>query len=290
MKDFKNKVAVITGGAGGIGYAFAERSVKEGMKVVIADIRPEALAQAEQKLKKLGGEVISVVTNVREAAQVEALFQQAVKAFGKVNLLFNNAGVFASGLAWETSIEEYRWVIEANLMSVIYGIKFFVPQMIQLGEECHVINVASEAGIATTPGFCTYSTTKHAVVALTECLYLDLLSHQIPNVGVTLVMPGFIQSDVMNPDKVAPSTAVAKELAGRLQDPVFNGIEMMMRQGVDAGMPAEVAADLVFRAIQNKDLYLLPNAEPHLPSARLIADGRISAQNHWAEILGVPQG
>ncbi len=287
MKDFKNKVAVITGGASGIGYAFAERAVQEGMKVVIADIRPEALTQAEQKLKASGGDVISVPTNVREAGQIESLFQKTLQAFGKVNLIFNNAGVFATGLAWATSIEEYQWAVDVNLMSVIYGIKYFVPHMIQNGEECHVINVASNAGLGSSPGFCMYSTTKHAVVALTECLYQDLLVHQIPNVGVTLVMPGFVQSDVMNPDKVAPSEIVAQELAGRLQDPVFNGIEMMMRQGVEAGMPAATAADLVFRAIQNNDLYVSPSAEPHLPGSRMIAEGRITCQNNFPKLLGM---
>lgn len=285
MKDFKSKVAVVTGGASGIGFAFAQRAVEEGMKVVIADIRPEALAEAEKKLKALGGEVISMQVDVTKPDQVEVLAAKAVEVFGRVNLVFNNAGVFASGLAWETSLEEYRWVVDTNLMSVIYGIKAFVPRMIAQGDACHVINVASAAGLSTTPGFCTYSTTKHAVVALTECLYQDLVTHQIPNVGVTLVMPGFVQSDVMNPDKIAPSPAVAKELAARLNDPIFNGIEGMMRQGVDVGMPAATAADLVFNAIRNNELYVLPNAEPHLPTCKAIADGRTSARNHIQAIL-----
>jgi len=281
MKDFKSKVAVVTGGASGIGFAFAQRAVEEGMKVVIADIRPEALAEAEKKLKALGGEVISMCVDVTRPEQVDALAAKAVEVFGRVNLVFNNAGVFASGLAWETSLEEYRWAVDTNLMSVIYGIKSFVPRMIAQGGECHVINVASAAGLSTTPGFCTYSTTKHAVVALTECLYQDLPTHQIPNIGVTLVMPGFVQSDVMNPGKIAPTKAVAKELEARLNDPVFNQIEGMMRQGVDAGMPAATAADLVFTAIRKNELYVLPNAEPHLPTCKAIAEGRISAQNSF---------
>jgi len=205
MKEFKGKGAVVTGGASGIGFAFAQKALQEGMKVVIADIREAALKEAEQKLKAGGGEVLAVLTDVTKPEQIEALAEKALAAYGKVNLLFNNAGVFASGLSWETSIEEYRWVIDSNVMSVIYGIKTFVPMMIKQGDECHVINVASAAGLSTTPGFCTYSTTKHAVVALSEVLYLDLVSHQVPNIGVTLVMPGFVQSDVMNPNKVSPT-------------------------------------------------------------------------------------
>ena len=284
MKEFKNKVAVITGGAGGIGLALAERAVQEGMKVVIADIRQPALAEAEAKLRAAGGDVTSLVINVRRVEDIQALFQKAIDTYGKVNLLVNNAGVFASGLTWATSVEEYRWVVDVNLMSVIYGITTFVPHMIAGGEECHVVNIASGAGILTSPGFCTYSTAKHAVVALSECLYLDLLTHQVPNVGVTLVMPGYVQSDVMNPDKVAPSPAVAQELGGRLQDPVFNGVEMMMRQGVEAGMPAATAADLVFHAIEEKDLYLAPNGAAHLDGARLIAQGRVECQNFFPQM------
>jgi NAD(P)-dependent dehydrogenase (short-subunit alcohol dehydrogenase family) len=285
MNDFKSKVAVVTGGASGIGYAFAERAVQEGMQVLIADIRPEALAEAEKKLKAAGGEVIAMCVDVRQADQVEALAVKAVEAFGKVNLIFNNAGVFASGLAWETSLDEYRWAIETNLMSVVYGIKSFVPRFLAQGDECHVINVASAAGITCSPGFCMYSTTKHAVVALTEALYLDLFTHQIPNVGVTLVMPGYVQSDVMNPDKVAPNPAVAAELVARLEDPVNGAVEMMMRQGVEEGMPAATAADLVFTAIRDNELYVLPNAEPTLPAAKLVAEGRISAQNRYPQYL-----
>lgn len=284
MKEFKNKVAVITGGAGGIGLALAEHAVQEGMKVVIADIREATLAEAAAKLRAAGGDVTTVVINVRRAEDIQALFQKAIDTYGKVNLLINNAGVFASGLSWATSIEEYRWVVDVNLMSVIYGITTFVPHMIQNGEECHVVNVASNAGLATSPGFSTYSTTKHAVVALTECLYQDLLTHQVPNVGVTLVMPGFVQSDVMNPDKVAPSPAVAQELGARLQDPVFGGIEMMMRQGVEAGMPAATAADLVFQAIEENELYVSPNAAPHLDAARLIAQGRVECHNFFPQM------
>ena len=287
MKDLKDKVAVITGGAGGIGYAFAQRAVEEGMKVVLSDIREESLAAAEEKLKALGGDVCCVQTDVRDPEQVEQLAQKAVETFGKVNLIFNNAGVFATGLAWETSIEEYQWAIETNLYSVIYGIKAFVPRMIQQGDECHVINIASAAGLSPTVGFCMYSTTKAAVVALTESLYLDLLTHQISNIGVTLVMPGFVQSDVMNPEKVAPSQDIADELPARLDDPIFNQIEMMMRAGVTDGMPAAAAAELVFNAIKNNDLYVLPNAEPSLPAAKAVADGRIGAVNVFPEMYGM---
>lgn len=279
MKQFKDKVAVVTGGASGIGYAFAERAVQEGMKVVIADVRPAALAEAEKKLKACGGDVLAVVTDVTKYEQVQALAKKTLDAFGQANIIFNNAGVFCSGVAWETSVELYKWVIDSDLMSVIYGIKAFVPQMIQQGDECHVVNVASGAGIITSPGFSTYSTTKHAVVALSDVLAHDLATHQIKNVGVTVVMPGYVQSDVMNPDKMAPNKAIADELALRLHDPVNNGVEAGMRAGVEAGMPALQAADMVFRAIREGQQYVLPNMEPLTEYAKAVGFCRATGQN-----------
>ncbi|MFN8628156.1 MAG: SDR family NAD(P)-dependent oxidoreductase [Candidatus Binatia bacterium] len=281
MKELKSKVAVITGGAGGFGLGIAQQAVVEGMKVLIADVRPEALHEVENELTAAGGEVRSMCVDVRQAEQMEALAEMAVKAFGRVNLIFNNAGVFASGVAWETSIEVYRWVIDTNLMSVIYGIKSFVPRMIAQGDECHVVNVASGAGLMAGAGYCTYSATKHAVLALSECLYQDLVTRHVSNIGVTVVMPGYIRTDVMNPDKSAPTESVAKELAARRSEPASRATEKLMRQGVETGMPAARAAELVFDAIRNDDLYALPNAEPFLPFAKVVADGRVSARSPY---------
>ncbi|MCX8499925.1 MAG: SDR family NAD(P)-dependent oxidoreductase [Caulobacteraceae bacterium] len=123
MDSFNDKVAVITGGASGIGLALAHGAIQRGAKLVIADIRDEPLAQALAELTAAGGDVLAIKTDVSKYEEVEALAQAAVNRFGKVNLIFNNAGVFASGLTWETSIEEYDWVIGVNLKSVINGIK-----------------------------------------------------------------------------------------------------------------------------------------------------------------------
>jgi NAD(P)-dependent dehydrogenase (short-subunit alcohol dehydrogenase family) len=286
MDRFNDKVAVITGGASGIGLALAHGAIQRGAKVVIADIRDEPLAQALAELRDAGGDVLAVKTDVSKFEEVEALAQTAVERFGKVNLMFNNAGVFASGLTWETSVEEYDWVIGVNLKSVINGIKAFVPRMIAQGDDCHVINTSSGAGITVNPGFSAYSMTKHGVVALSEALYLDLGVEQIDTIGVTIVMPGVVQSKIMFPEKTGPDT-LQTELQGRLKNPTLNALEQFMRQSVDAGLPASALSDMVFDAIVKRDLYVLPNFtdEASQAQAQAIAMGRCSATNPYPPLL-----
>jgi NAD(P)-dependent dehydrogenase (short-subunit alcohol dehydrogenase family) len=286
MKGFADSVAVITGGASGIGLALAEAAVTRGAQVVIADIREDALAAAHTRLTLDGAEVLAVKTDVSRYEEVEALAEAAVRRFGKVNLMFNNAGVFASGVTWETSVEEYDWVIGVNLKSVINGIKAFVPRMIAQGDPCHVINTSSGAGITVNPGFASYSMTKHAVVALSEALYLDLAAQGAPNIGVTIVMPGVVQSKIMFPEKTGPA-ALQGELAARKANPTLNALERFMREAVDGGLPAGALADMVFRAIEDEALYVLPNFddEASRQGAEAIALGRCNATNPYPDRL-----
>ena len=282
MSRFNGGVAVITGAAGGIGRALAEAALDRSMKVVLSDVRPEPLEAVRADLASRG-EVLAVVTEVSSPDQVEALAQAAVDRFGKVNLLFNNAGVFASCVTWEASAEEYDWVIGVNLKSVINGIRSFVPRMIAQGDACHVINTASGAGITVHPGFASYSMTKHGVVALSEALYLDLAAQQVPNIGVTLVMPGVVQSGIMFPEKTGPA-ALQTELVARHANTPLRNLEAGMRAGVDSGLPASALADQVFAAIEAGDLYVLPNFtdEGSQAIAQAIGLGRATAVNPYA--------
>src|SRR5262245_45104615 len=143
MKDFKGKVAVITGAASGIGRALAERCASEGMKVVLADVEPGALAEVEASLQAGGGTALAVRTDVSQAKDVEALAQQTLETFGAVHLLCNNAGVATSGaLAWESSLTDWEWVMGVNLWGVIHGVRIFVPIMLAQDTECHIVNTA----------------------------------------------------------------------------------------------------------------------------------------------------
>jgi len=287
MDALQGTVAVVTGGASGIGLALAHGAVARGAKVVIADIRDEALAAAAAELTAAGGEVLAVKTDVAEAAEVEALADAAVARFGKVNLLFNNAGVFASGVAWETSLAEYDWVIGVNLRSVIHGIRSFTPRMIAQGDACHIVNTSSGAGITVNPGFASYSMTKHAVLALSEALHLDLAAQGVANIGVTVVMPGVVQSKIMYPEKTGP-TALQAELAARTLNPALNALEAFMREAVDTGLPAAALADMVFDAISREALYVLPNFTDAASQtlAKAIGLGRCTGVNPYAVASG----
>jgi NAD(P)-dependent dehydrogenase (short-subunit alcohol dehydrogenase family) len=283
MASLRNKVAVITGAAGGIGLALAEGAAARGAKLVIADLRTVELEQAAARLTGLGAEILAITADVSNYADIEILAEKTFARFGKANLLFNNAGVFASGLAWEISLEEYDWVIGINLKGVIHGIKAFVPRMIASGDACHVINMSSAAGLSVSTGFSSYSATKHAVVALSEALYLDLKSQNVAHIGVTVVMPGFVQSQIMQPEKTGPAS-LREKLASRLQNPALAALERGMRQGVTSGMPPVQVADLVFAAIANNDLYVLPNLADAGATQRMqqVALGRCTARNPYA--------
>jgi NAD(P)-dependent dehydrogenase (short-subunit alcohol dehydrogenase family) len=282
--ELSGRVAVVTGAGSGIGLALARGALERGAQVVISDIRADALAEAEAALGPLG-EVLAVRADVASYADVEALADAAVQRFGRVNLLVNNAGVFASGLTWEVSLDQYDWVIGVNQRSVIHGIKAFVPRMIAQGDACHVVTVASGAGITVNPGFCSYSMTKHAVVALSEALYLDLQTQGLPQIGVTIVMPGVVQSRIMFPEKTGGT--LSGELEERLANPVLAGLEAVMRQAVDAGLPVTELVEQVLGAVARGDLYVLPNfTDPASQAqAQAIAMGRATAQNPYPPLI-----
>lgn len=285
MDSLKGAVAVVTGAAGGIGLALARAAQARGARLVISDIRPDALEAARAELAA-GGEVLAVTCDVASAASVEAMAQAAVDHFGKVNLLFNNAGVFASGLTWEVSQAEYDWVIDVNQKSVINGIRAFVPPMIAQGDPCHVVTIASGAAITVNPGFATYSMTKHAVLALTEALYLDLAAQKIGNIGVTVAMPGMTRSGIMQPEKTGPD-ALQSELAARQDNRVLGSLEALMRAGVEGGLLAEDLADMVLDAVARRSLYVLPafSDDANRAFATAVGVGRATGENPYPAIV-----
>lgn len=175
MKDLAGKVAVVTGGAGGIGYALCEALTDEGAKVVVADLRPDDVAGAAEKL---GGDAMGVATDVSSWESVQALADATYDAHGACHLLFNNAGVGEpSAKPWDTTLNDWRWLIGVNLMGVVHGVLAFVPRMIEGGEEGHVVNTSSgNGGISPIPTSSVYAVTKAGVTTYTECLASQLES------------------------------------------------------------------------------------------------------------------
>lgn len=204
MKDFHGKVAVITGAASGLGRAFAQKGAQLGMKLVLADIDGDAMSDVVESLAATGADVIGLPTDVSDATQVEALARRALDAYGKVHLLFNNAGVGASGLLWEMSANDWSWVLGVNVMGVAHGVRVFTPIMLQQNEPAHIVNTASVAGLISPPAMGIYNASKHAVVSLTETLYHDLRRVGAP-VGCSVLCPAFVPTGIAEAERSRPA-------------------------------------------------------------------------------------
>jgi NAD(P)-dependent dehydrogenase (short-subunit alcohol dehydrogenase family) len=252
MEELRGKVAVVTGAASGIGLAVCRKAVAEGMRVVMADVEEQALRSAADDLAGAGAEVLPVVTDVADAASVAALRDAAVRRFGAVHLVHNNAGVSASGPVWSVPEEDWRWVIGVNLWGVVHGIRAFVPLLVDQGEG-HVVNTGSLAGLLTPPFMGVYNATKHAVVAISETLHKDLQVAGSP-VGVSVLCPGFVRTGIGHSDRNRPSWAPAPATdAGPLLD--------VGRQLVAAGIDPAPVADAVLDAVRADRFYIFTHPE-----------------------------
>jgi len=255
MQELGGKVAVVTGGASGIGLALAVAFAAEGTKLVLADVEVDALDEAAAKLAAGGAEVLAVPTDVRHYDAVEALAGAALDHFGAVHLLCNNAGVVAGGPAWEVSPERFRWVVEVNLLGVAYGVRAFLPRMLEQGEG-HIVNTASAAGLITGPGMGSYFATKHAVVALTEALANDLFLGGHTGIGTSVLCPEFVRTRIHEAERnlpagVAPAVADTDEAAA--------GRAMFAAMVVDGGIEPSIVASEVIDAVKADRFYVLPH-------------------------------
>ena len=263
MKDFQGKVAVITGGASGLGRAMAERFAREGMRIVLADVEPTALARAEADMKAAGAEVISVRTDVSKAADVEALAQKTLAAFGAVHLVANNAGVAPLGSAWENSVADWEWTLGVNLWGVIHGVRVFTPLMLEQGGEAHIVNTASVSGLISPPGSAMYNVSKHAVVTLTETLYHDLALKQA-SIGCSVLCPAYVPTGIVDSERnrPAPLQNPAQEKSAEQQ-----AREALLRKAVTSGkLSAGDVAQKVFEAVRDGRFYILthPRIKPSI--------------------------
>jgi len=254
VENLEGKVAVITGGASGIGKAVALAAVAEGMRVVIADIEEGALKEAADELASSGAEVLSVVTDVSSAESVRDLRDRALDRFGAVHLVHNNAGVGSGGPIWEVSEEDWRWILGVNLWGVVHGVSTFVPVLLEQGEG-HVVNTASIAGLTTAPFLGPYNATKQAVVAISETLYKDLQAAGASGIGVSVLCPGFVQTRIAESDRNRPSWAPGQDVEGAA------AMREAIQTLVDAGIPAEVVGRQVLDAVRNDTFYILTHPE-----------------------------
>jgi NAD(P)-dependent dehydrogenase (short-subunit alcohol dehydrogenase family) len=261
VDNLEGRVAVVTGASTGIGQAVARSFAEQGMKVVLASQNAERLAAATDELARDGHDVLGVPTDIGEEAQVFALAERAVEAYGPVHVLVNNAAVFAPGYMWDIPARDWQWVVDVNLWGPVHAIRAFVPQMLDL-DEAHVVNVSSAGGLMPAGVHGPYCTTKHAVVGLSKALRADL-AIKGANVGVTVVCPGAVKTAITSQISTNGPGGVPRgsvELPPEV-DAAFGSILTY----TDAGIPAAGVGDMVVEAVRGKHFWLLPNAEVFFP-------------------------
>jgi len=259
MREFRDKVAVITGAASGIGRALAEHCAQEGMKVVLAGINAENLKQTQLALEADGATVTSVQTDVSKLGDIEALAERTLSTFGAVHLLVNNAGVAAGSNIWESTWADWEWVIGVNLWGVIHGLKVFVPVMLAQDTEGHIVNNASIAGILSYHPSAAYQVTKHGVVALSEQLHHSLVQ-QNAKIKASVLCPGWVHTQIMNSERNRPAE-LQNEPRNKPLSPQQESVIREMYQALQAGILPQQVAEHTFRAIRAEQFYILTHPE-----------------------------
>jgi NAD(P)-dependent dehydrogenase (short-subunit alcohol dehydrogenase family) len=267
MREFTGKTAFVTGGAGGIGLALGRAFAEAGMKVMLADVETEALSAAVKSLHNAGPDVRGIICDVADPASVDRAAAETIEAFGNVHVVCNNAGVAAAGGIDNISLDNWRWVLDVNLMGVLHGIRAFLPHIRAHGEGGHIVNTASMAGMNGGLGFSPYTASKFAVVGMSEGLAQQLKPHGI---GVSVLCPHFVRT------RIGESGRNRQERYGATQtpDPASPTSQMLafITASIAAGLdPADVAAR-VLAAIREDDFYVFTH-----PDMRSHVDARFAA-------------
>jgi NAD(P)-dependent dehydrogenase (short-subunit alcohol dehydrogenase family) len=251
MQQFEGRVAVFTGAGSGIGRALALHAAREGMRVAIADIEVGALEETAAEVETTGAEVLVAPTDVARAEHVDALASLAYERFGAVHLLCNNAGVFQAGVTWERELADWQWVMGVNFWGVLHGIRSFVPRMLDAGDEGHVVNTSSLAGLISGAYSAPYIASKFAVLGLTECLAHDLQT-QGASIGASVLVPGLVDTKIAYSTRNRPD-----EPPSEAQAPDHHMVEQALRDlTAKSGRPPDEVAGLVFDAVRSGRFYI----------------------------------
>jgi NAD(P)-dependent dehydrogenase (short-subunit alcohol dehydrogenase family) len=261
MRELAGKAAFVTGGASGIGLALGRAFAGSGMKVMLADIETDALAAAVESLRYLAPDARGVACDVADPTSVERAAEASFEAFGHVHIVCNNAGVGAGSGIDDISLDNWRWVLDVNLMGVLHGIRTFLPHIRAHGEGGHIVNTASMAGMVSGLGFSPYAASKFAVVTMSEGLATQL---KPLGIGVTVLCPGFVRTRIGESARNRP----ARYGEARRPDPASEAGQLtarlaeLGRGGLD---PRDVAAQ-VLHAIREDELYVFthPDMRPEL--------------------------
>jgi NAD(P)-dependent dehydrogenase (short-subunit alcohol dehydrogenase family) len=258
MRNVKNKVAVVTGAASGIGRGMAQSFVAAGMKVVLSDVEEKRLATTCKELQTAGADVHAVVTDVSKHDQVTALAEQSLSRYGAVHVLCNNAGVGTTTRpSWKASLDDWNWVLGVNLMGVIHGIRSFIPIMIEQNEEAHIVNTASLAGLIYSENTI-YSVSKFGVIGLSENIQLELArdGHKLK---VSVLCPAWVNTNIADADRNRPADLAPAAPASR--DPVHKVFADWVDDQITNGLDPRAVGDQVLDAIRHERFYVLTHPE-----------------------------
>lgn len=247
MEDLTGRLAVVTGGASGIGLAMAQRFAAEGMRILIGDIEPPALEAAVAALAASGAEASGLVTDVGDGTSVQAL-ADAAAALGGAHVVCLNAGVGTGGLSWELPVETWEWVLRVNLWGVVHGVRSFVPQLIAQ-DAGHLVATASIAGLVAAPFMGPYNASKHGVVAIAETVHHEL-AMSAPHVKVSVVCPGWVRTRIAESERNRPTDLAVEGDGGA-------GTAAVLQSLLDSGMEPTVVADKVLDAIRAERFWVL---------------------------------
>jgi NADP-dependent 3-hydroxy acid dehydrogenase YdfG len=250
MESFEGKVAFITGAASGIGFAIARALGGHGATLVLADIEAGALAAAAGALSDEGMAVETEVLDVRDAIAYSEVAQRVLGRHGTVHLLFNNAGVASHSPVGDSPLVDWRWIMDVNVLGVVYGVELFLGAMRASGETCHIVNTASLAGHSAAPGMGAYCASKFAVVGYSESLRMELSDSRI---GVSVLCPAWVQTRIAEARRNHPEDA-AEEIGSE-------GLSEIGRLIAEEGMDVNAVAARVLTGLRDGTFYLFTHPE-----------------------------
>ena len=250
MTEIKNKTAFVTGAASGIGLALTKALLGRGVKVMMADMNAQGLEEAQANVGKEN--TATVICDVADAASVQAAAKATLETFGKLHLLFNNAGVSLAGLPGQIKLEDWRWITDINLLGIVYGVETFLPLISAHGEGGHIINTASMAGHVATAGMAPYFATKYAVVGYSEALHAELSPHGI---GVSCLCPTWVKTNIHNTSDKSPGAVNNRE--------AFKSSKayLTVKSLIKNGMSPDTYAELCMKGIEANRLHIFNNPE-----------------------------
>ena len=264
MKEINNEIALITGGASGIGLSIGKRLGEAGMKVVLADIEVPVLEEAIEELKELGCNAMGIHCDVSDITSMEEMKTQIEEEFGAPKVLCLNAGVgFGSSIS-EATISDWEWVMGVNLWGVINGLHTFLPSIKEM-DEGHIVFTASIAGLISVPNLGPYNATKFAVVSIAETLRQELLTEN-SKVGVSCLCPGFVSTNIFNSERNRPEGLLNSSTDDLTEEELLQREAFMEWMGANAKQPGEVA-ELVYQAIANDKFWIFTD-DQHLNAVK----------------------